>query len=84
MEGKFVDALRSVTAEITMEELHKQRGDFVQKVHTVVSEDLLKNGLELETVSLTGLDQTSRNFFNPVLRLTSIDFYRAFLRFPKL
>jgi uncharacterized membrane protein YqiK len=30
-----------------------------------VSEDLLKNGLELESVSLTGLDQTRREFFNP-------------------
>jgi uncharacterized membrane protein YqiK len=26
---------------------------------------LFKNGLELETVSLTGLDQTSFKFFNP-------------------
>jgi len=31
----------------------------------VVSEDLLKNGLELEAVSLTGLDQTSFEYFNP-------------------
>jgi uncharacterized membrane protein YqiK len=65
VEGKFVDALRSVAAEMTMEELHEQRVDFVQKVQQVVSEDLLKNGLELETVSLTGLDQTGREFFNP-------------------
>ncbi len=65
VEGKFVDALRSVAAEMTMIELHEQRVDFVQKVQQVVSEDLLKNGLELETVSLTGLDQTSKEFFNP-------------------
>ncbi len=38
---------------------------FVQKVQQVVSEDLLKNGLELETVSLTGLDQTGFKYFNP-------------------
>jgi uncharacterized membrane protein YqiK len=30
-----------------------------------VSEDLHKNGLELESVSLTGLDQTAADFFNP-------------------
>ncbi|HBA03410.1 MAG TPA: hypothetical protein DCW51_05280, partial [Clostridium sp.] len=30
----------------------------------VVSEDLHKNGLELETVSLTGLDQTGFKYFN--------------------
>ena len=54
VEGKFVDALRAVAAEMAMEELHEQRVDFVQKVQQVVSEDLLKNGLELEAVSLTG------------------------------
>jgi len=65
IEGKFVDSLRAVAAEMAMEELHEKRVDFVQKVQQVVSEDLLKNGLELESVSLTGLDQTSREFFNP-------------------
>ncbi len=65
VEGKFVDALRAVAAEMAMTELHEQRVDFVQKVQQVVSEDLLKNGLELESVSLTGLDQTSREYFNP-------------------
>jgi uncharacterized membrane protein YqiK len=50
---------------MAMEELHEQRVDFVQKVQQVVSEDLLKNGLELESVSLTGLDQTGKEFFNP-------------------
>jgi uncharacterized membrane protein YqiK len=65
VEGKFVDALRAVAAEMAMTELHEQRVDFVQKVQQVVSEDLLKNGLELESVSLTGLDQTSKEFFNP-------------------
>ncbi len=65
VEGKFVDALRAVAAEMSMEELHEQRADFVQKVQSAVTGDLLKNGLELETVSLTALDQTSRDFFNP-------------------
>jgi uncharacterized membrane protein YqiK len=65
VEGKFVDALRSVAAEMGMEELHEQRALFVQKVQQVVSEDILKNGLELESVSLTGLDQTGKEFFNP-------------------
>ncbi|MEM7571108.1 MAG: SPFH domain-containing protein, partial [Pseudomonadota bacterium] len=55
IEGKFVDALRSVAAELSMTELHEKRTDFVQRVQQVVSEDLLKNGLELESVSLTGL-----------------------------
>src|SRR5215467_7340159 len=65
IEGKFVDALRSVGAEMTMEELHEKRGAFMQKVRATVSDDLLKNGLELESVSLTNLDQTNMEFFNP-------------------
>jgi uncharacterized membrane protein YqiK len=64
-EGKFVDALRSVAAELTMEEMHEKRGEYVKRVKLAVAEDLLKNGLELETVSLTGLDQTNMEFFNP-------------------
>jgi uncharacterized membrane protein YqiK len=64
VEGKFVDSLRAVAAEMAMEELHEKRVDFVQKVQQVVSEDLHKNGLELETVSLTGLDQTGFKYFN--------------------
>lgn len=65
VEGKFVDALRAVAAEMAMEELHEQRVNFAQKVQSAVSEDLHKNGLELESVSLTSLDQTNREFFNP-------------------
>ncbi|MCI4624670.1 MAG: hypothetical protein L3V56_01785 [Candidatus Magnetoovum sp. WYHC-5] len=65
VEGKFVDALRAVAAEMTMEELHEKRSDFVQKVQNAANEDLSKNGLELESASLTGLDQTGKEFFNP-------------------
>ena len=65
IEGKFVDSLRSVSAEMGMEELHEKRADFVQKVQQVVSEDLSKNGLSLESVSLTALDQTDVRYFNP-------------------
>jgi uncharacterized membrane protein YqiK len=65
VEGKFVDALRAVAAEMSMTELHEKRIDFVLKVQQAVTEDLLKNGLELESVSLTGLDQTAKEYFNP-------------------
>ena len=65
IEGKFVDALRTVAAEMTMEEMHEKRGEYVRRVRTVVAADLLQNGLELETVSLTQLDQTAMEFFNP-------------------
>ena len=65
IEGKFVDVLRSVAAEMAMEELHEKRADFVQLVQNNVKVDLEKNGLELETVSLTALDQTDPSYFRP-------------------
>jgi uncharacterized membrane protein YqiK len=65
LEGKFVDALRTVAAEMTMEELHERRGDYVRRVRESVADNLTKNGLELEAASLTQLDQTSMEFFNP-------------------
>ncbi|MEL6481577.1 MAG: flotillin domain-containing protein [Pseudomonadota bacterium] len=72
IEGKLVDGLRSVAAKMTMDELHENRAEFVQQVQNAVSEDLLKNGLMLETVSLTALDQTAfdeldeNNAFNAI------------------
>jgi uncharacterized membrane protein YqiK len=65
IEGKFVDALRSVAAEMTMEEMHEKRGEYVKRVRGAVANDLMLNGLELEAVSLTGLDQTNMEYFNP-------------------
>jgi uncharacterized membrane protein YqiK len=65
VEGKFVDALRTVAAEMTMEEMHEKRGEYVKRVRAAAAADLLQNGLELETVSLTQLDQTAMEFFNP-------------------
>jgi uncharacterized membrane protein YqiK len=63
-EDKFVDALRSTAATMTMQELQDQREKFVQGVQSTVSEDLAKNGLELESVSLTRLNQTAKEHFN--------------------
>jgi uncharacterized membrane protein YqiK len=65
VEGKFIDALRTAAAEMTMEELHEKRGSYVKRVREAVAGDLTKNGLELESASLTQLDQTSMEFFNP-------------------
>jgi flotillin len=72
IEDKLVDALRSVGAQMTMDELHEKRAEFVQKVQAAVDSDLVQNGLELESVSLTMLDQTpfdkmdTNNAFNAV------------------
>ncbi|HYN62183.1 MAG TPA: flotillin domain-containing protein [Rubrivivax sp.] len=65
VEGKFVDALRTAAADMTMEELHEKRGTYVKRVREAVAEDLTKNGLELESASLTQLDQTGMEYFNP-------------------
>lgn len=65
VEGKFVDALRTAAAEMTMEDLHEKRGMYVKRVREAVAGDLTKNGLELEAASLTQLDQTGMEFFNP-------------------
>ncbi|MDR2011645.1 MAG: flotillin family protein [Rhodanobacter sp.] len=65
VEDKFVDALRATAATMSMKELQDKRRDFVQAVQNAVAEDLEKNGLELESVSLTSLDQTAKEFFNP-------------------
>ncbi|SMX31987.1 Inner membrane protein YqiK [Maliponia aquimaris] len=72
IEGKLIDSLRSVAAQMTMDQLHENRAEFVQEVQNTVSEDLTKNGLSLESVSLTALDQTpfealdENNAFNAV------------------
>ncbi|MFN9450662.1 MAG: flotillin family protein [Rubrivivax sp.] len=72
IEGKLVDALRSVAARFTMDALHENRGRFVSEVRESLIESLARNGLELDTVSLTALDQTpfkaldENNAFNAV------------------
>lgn len=65
VEDKFVDALRAAAVSMSMQELLDKRQDFIQGVQNAVAEDLLKNGLELESVSLTRIDQTDMKFFNP-------------------
>lgn len=65
LEGKFTDALRAVAAEKSMEELHTQRVAFARRVEELASAGLAKNGLGLESVSITRLDQAAREFFNP-------------------
>lgn len=65
VEDKLVDALRSTAAKMNMFELHEQRVNFVQAVQEAAGEDLAKNGLALESVSLTHLDQTDPKFLNP-------------------
>ncbi len=64
IEAKFVDGLRSVAATMPLDGLQEQRMDFVKAVQEAVGADLQSNGLELESVSLTRLDQTDIKHFN--------------------
>ncbi len=65
VQGRFVDAMGLVAAERTMEEMHEHRGFYSAAVKNQVAETLTPNGLELEAVSLTSLDQTDIKLFNP-------------------
>ena len=64
LEGKFVDSMRSITAEMTLDELHEQGKIFVTKISAIIQESIAYNGLELESVSLNTLDQSAKEFFN--------------------
>jgi flotillin len=72
LEGKLVDALLSVAAQYTMDSLQDNRGNYVAEVGAALQERLKQNGLVLEAVSLTRLDQTpfhaldQNNAFNAV------------------
>ena len=72
IEGKLVDALRAVAAQMSLDELHEGRSEFVKSVRGLIADDLAENGLRLQSVSLTSLDQTpfsaldENNAFNAV------------------
>jgi len=72
IDGMMIDALRSVAAQMTMDELHENRASFVKQVREVLTDTLAKYGLQLDSVSLTALDQTpfaaldENNAFNAV------------------
>ncbi len=65
IQGRFVDAMGGAAAKMTLEQIHENRQDFVKEVRKEVAESLALDGLELESVSLTSLDQTDISLFNP-------------------
>ena len=64
IEGKLIATLRSVASSMEMKELHEKRDEFSSQVKNAIEADLSKNVLQLDSVSLTSLDQTSKEFFN--------------------
>ncbi len=72
LEGKLVDAMLAVAAGYTMDALQDNRGKYAAEVSAALADNLAQNGLDLESVSLTRLDQTpfhaldENNAFNAV------------------
>lgn len=62
IEDKLVSALRSAAATKTLEQLNSERTSFLEEVVNHVAKDLENNGLALETVTISHLDQTDPKF----------------------
>src|ERR1700729_1376824 len=65
IEAKFDDGLRSVAATINLQGLQEQPAPFLKAVQAAAGAEIQNNGLELESVSLTKLDQSDIKHFNP-------------------
>jgi uncharacterized membrane protein YqiK len=65
LEGKFAAAMRTIAAQMTLEEMHERRGEYAARVRELGAESLALNGLELESVAIVDLDQTSLEYFDP-------------------
>ena len=58
IEDKLVSAFRTVAAKMTLDELNTNRESFIMEVEKILGKDLAENGLFLETVTISKLDQT--------------------------
>jgi uncharacterized membrane protein YqiK len=58
VQEKLVSALRTVAATKDLHELHSKRDEFASSVQQIVTHDLASNGLTLESVTISALDQT--------------------------
>jgi uncharacterized membrane protein YqiK len=58
VQEKLVSALRTVAATKDLVELHSKRDEFASAVQAIVMHDLASNGLTLESVTISALDQT--------------------------
>src|SRR3954471_7308454 len=58
VQEKLVSALRTVAATKDLHELHSKRDEFATAVQQIVTHDLSSNGLSLESVTISQLDQT--------------------------
>jgi flotillin len=58
LEEKLVNVLREVASKRTLFELHRDRETFVSDISKSLVNDLRENGMILETVTISRLDQT--------------------------
>jgi len=58
VQEKLVSALRTVAATKDLVELHAKRDEFASAVQEILTHDLSSNGLTLESVTISSLDQT--------------------------
>lgn len=65
IQSRFIDAMASVAASMTMEEIHQDRAGYIRRVAEQAGATLGTNGLELENASLTALNQSDISVFNP-------------------
>ncbi|MFC1714748.1 hypothetical protein ACFL6S_13865, partial [Candidatus Poribacteria bacterium] len=72
LDDKVDGALRAVAATMELEQLQKDRKSFADQVRTVCQEDLMENGLFLETVTITMLNQTPVSEMDPENRFDAI------------
>jgi uncharacterized membrane protein YqiK len=64
LEGRFVDAVQAVAARHTMDSLHEGRAEFVSSISDLLRDNLKQNGILLDSVSLTRLDQSAFSSFD--------------------
>lgn len=62
---KLVSVLRNVAATQTLEDLNAKRAEFAKAVQDSVTEDLKANGLTLESVTISKLDQAPLSAMKP-------------------
>lgn len=62
VEDKLVSALRTAAAGKSLEQLNSERDEFLTEVTKLVGDDLRSNGLILETVTISRLDQTDEQY----------------------
>lgn len=65
LEKKLESALRQVAAEMTLDDLLVNRLTFIEKVSKHIKDDIAINGIQLETVTISQLDQTPTDALNP-------------------